>query len=53
MELEVIREKLSDRNLAEVGRRLGVTRSWLSAFVKGGSCSEHMHKKLTAYMERN
>lgn len=55
MTLELIKEKLSDRNVAEVARRLGVTRAYLNA-VKNGSVeklSDHMHDKLKIYFEVN
>lgn len=55
MQLPEIREKLSDRNLAEVGRRIGVTRVWLNAIRRGvvTELSEDMHKKLTDYLKAN
>lgn len=35
LSIEQIREKLKDRNLAEVSRRLGITRVYLSAIKNG------------------
>lgn len=51
MNLEQIKEKLSDRNLAEVARRIGVTRAYLSSIMKGQKISEEMRKKLSDYLE--
>lgn len=55
MNLDQIREKLSDRNLSEVARRVGVTRAYISAIKTGvvTKLSEHTHKKLTEYFETN
>jgi plasmid maintenance system antidote protein VapI len=50
MTLENIRENLSDRNLAEVARRIGVTRAWLSAIKNGASCSDQMRFKIVKYL---
>lgn len=51
MTLENIREHLSDRNLAEVARRVGVTRAWLSAIKNGSNCSDEMRFKIVRYLE--
>lgn len=55
MNLDQIKSKLSDRNLSEVARRLGVTRSYMSAIKKGVvvKLSDDMQKKLTKYFEEN
>jgi hypothetical protein len=52
MEIEQIRKSLGDRNLAEVGRRLGVTRAYLQ-YIRSGkvtSLSPWMHKKISDYL---
>jgi hypothetical protein len=52
MEIEQIRKALGDRNLAEVGRRLGVTRAYLQ-YIRSGkvtSLSPWMHKKISEYL---
>jgi transcriptional regulator with XRE-family HTH domain len=54
MTLEKIRTALEDRNLAEVGRRLKVTRAYLSAVRKGIAIpSREMHYKLSVYLGSN
>lgn len=52
MNIEEIKAALSDRNLAEVGRRLDVTRSYLSAIVTGKvtKLSDDMAAKLSGYL---
>lgn len=50
MTIEEIRNALSDRNLAEVARRLNVTRAYLSQICKGKPCSEEMRKRLEDYL---
>lgn len=53
--IEEIREKLSDRNLSEVGRRLGIKPTWMTDFVrnKRPNPSYEMVKKLSDYLEQN
>lgn len=53
LKIEEIREQLSDRNLAEVARRIEVTRAYLSAIQRGSivSPSKDMIKKLSDYLE--
>lgn len=55
MSLDEIKNKLSDRNLSEVARRVGVTRAYMSAIKTGlvTKLSEKMQQKLTAYFEVN
>ena len=55
MSLDEIKNKLSDRNLSEVARRVGVTRAYMSAIKTGLviKLSESMHEKLTEYFEAN
>lgn len=50
LSLTEIRHKLSDRNLSEVARRLGVTRSWLASIAKGAKPSDEFQKKLSNYL---
>ena len=50
--IEQIRDRLSDRNLAEVARRIDVTRPWLSAVVNDKvPVSDSMIEKLSNYLE--
>jgi transcriptional regulator with XRE-family HTH domain len=53
LNLEQIKEKLSDKNLSEVGRRIGVTRAYLSAICRGyaSNPSYQMLKKISDYLE--
>lgn len=52
--LEQIKEKLKDRNLSEVGRRLGMTRAYLSALARGKFQPSYENlKKLSDYLEGN
>lgn len=51
LEIEEIKIKLSDRNLAEVARRIGVTRSYLSAICKGKKPGYETIKKLSDYLD--
>jgi len=54
LDLDQIREKLRDRNLSEVGRRLNITRSYLSFICKKNSTanpSYEMIKKISDYLE--
>lgn len=52
LSIEQIREKLKDRNLAEVSRRLGVTRVYLSAIRNGHvTPSYKMVAALSDYLE--
>lgn len=55
MEIEEIKKTLSDRNLAEVARRIGCTRAYLSAICKGrvDKLSDGMKDKLGAYLGGN
>jgi transcriptional regulator with XRE-family HTH domain len=54
MTLEEIRAALSDRNLAEIGRRLKVTRAYLSAVRKGKAIpSREMQARLSDYLVTN
>lgn len=54
MEIEKIRKMLSDRNLAEVARRMHVTRSYLSAIACGKKTpSKNMTARLLDYLEGN
>jgi predicted transcriptional regulator len=51
--LEQIRDSLDDKNLAEVGRKTGVTRAYLAA-IRGGlrvNPSYSVVKKLSDYLE--
>lgn len=51
MNIEEIRTALGDRNLAEVARRLSVTRSYLQAIRSGKvDPSWSMAKKLSEYL---
>ena len=49
---EQIIEALGDRNLAEVGRRIGVTRSYLQAIRSGKvtKLSDDFRQKLSDYL---
>ena len=50
--IEQIADRMSDRNLAEVARRLGVTRAWLSAIINGkAKPSYDMLLKISEYLE--
>lgn len=52
--IEQIQERLSDRNLAEVARRLNVTRAYISALKNGKvKPSYPMLTKLSHYLEGN
>lgn len=52
MSLEQIRKALDDRNLAEVGRRLNITRSYLQAIRSGKMTpSKDTQDKLREYLE--
>lgn len=52
MTIEEIKTALSDRNLAEVARRIGCTRAYLSAICSGKvlKLSEDMTDKLSNYL---
>lgn len=55
MTIEQIRAALEDRNLAEVGRRIGVTRAYLNG-IKNGTVtklSAAMTLKLSEYLGGN
>jgi transcriptional regulator with XRE-family HTH domain len=51
--IEQIREKLKDKNLSEVGRRIGFTGAYLSAICRGvaKNPSYEMVKKISDYLE--
>lgn len=50
--IEQIKERLSDRNLAEVARRLGVTRAYLSAITNDRVKPSYvMLTRLSDYLE--
>lgn len=52
MPLNEIIEKLSDRNLAEVSRRLLITRSYLSAIVnQKRTPSKEFQQRLSDYLQ--
>lgn len=54
MTLEEIKQRLSDRNLAEVARRIGVTRAYLSYIVTGARTpGAEMLTKLETYLNAN
>lgn len=52
MTIEQIRQALTDRNLAEVGRRIGVTRAYLHGIKIGTvtKLSDDMQARLSAYL---
>jgi len=51
LSLEEIRERMGDRNIAEVARRLKVTRSWLSMVISGKvKASDKLMKRLSDYL---
>jgi len=47
---EKIRRKLEDRNLAAVARKIGVTRSYLCKYMKGGTLGDETKVKLVDYL---
>ena len=49
--IDQIRERMGDRNISEVARRIGVTRVWLS-YIVNGHCvpSPALQKKLSDYL---
>jgi hypothetical protein len=51
--IEEIKQRLSDRNLAEVGRRIKVTRAYLHGIKTGrvDKLSADMHSRLSDYLE--
>lgn len=54
LSIDEIRERMSDRNVAEVARRLKVTRVWLSAILKEDSPhkpSYNMLERLSEYLD--
>lgn len=52
LNIEQIRERLSDRNLSEVARRLKITRPYLSAIKNGRvTPSYKLVEKLSDYIE--
>lgn len=52
MHTDEIKEKLSDRNLAEVARRLGLSRAYLSAIMTGRrEPSEQVKQSLESYLK--
>lgn len=54
LSIEQVRARLEDRNLAEVARRVEVTRVYLSAIKNGRvTPSYKMVKKLSDYLENN
>lgn len=53
MNLEEIRERLSDRNLSEVARRLHVSKAYISNIANGKQVpSKNMQERLTEYLSR-
>ena len=53
MQIEEVRQKLSDRNIAEVARRLHVTRSYLSAIASGKKePSANMLARIVEYLQQ-
>ena len=55
LNLEDIKKELSDKNLSEVGRRVGLTGAYLSAIVRGDKINPSYEtvKKLSDYLEGN
>ena len=54
MTIEEIKRRLSDRNLAEVARRIGVTRAYLSYIVTGSRTpNAEMLAKIEGYLNAN
>lgn len=52
LSIEEIREKLGDRNLSEMSRRLNITRVYLSAIRNGRvTPSYHMVERLSNYLQ--
>ena len=54
LSIEQIRERMSDRNVSEVARRIGVTRVWLMMILKEGSTATPSYKllcKLNDYLD--
>jgi len=53
LSLEEIRERMGDRKIAEVARRLKVTRSWLSMVISGKvKASDKLMKRLSDYLKQ-
>lgn len=51
---EQIKKKLSDRNLAEIARRLNCSRAWISAHYTGTvKISETYREKYTEYFREH
>ena len=49
--MDQIRERMGDRNISEVARRIGVTRVWLSYIMNGRSIpSPALQQKLSDYL---
>lgn len=52
LSIEQIREKLTDRNLAEVSRRIGITRAYLGMIANGSRIPSYATlKKLSDYLQ--
>jgi plasmid maintenance system antidote protein VapI len=47
---DLIKKKLEDRNIAEIARRIGVSRSYLNRYIKGGEISQDTKVKLVEYL---
>jgi len=51
--MDQIRERMSDRNISEVARRIGVTRVWLSYILNGHHVpSKELQQRLSDYLLR-
>ena len=52
LKIEEIRERLSDRNLSEVARRIGITGAYLAAIASGGRTPSYaVLEKISDYLE--
>ncbi len=52
LKIEEIRERLSDRNLSEVARRIGITGAYLAAIASGERTPSYaVLEKISDYLE--
>jgi hypothetical protein len=53
MSVEELRQKLSDRRLAVVAERIGMTYACLSRIMRGGQPTKRTITKVQEYLEKN
>ena len=54
LNIEQLKERLSDRNISKVARKIGISRQYISQALSGREqASQNLVEKLNKYLEEN